>query len=408
MLHPELAEALQRREDELRRKERRRSNLLIGGSIAVNAIISLLLVTAAIASQNAAPLRGSRTVEDAPSYDFMARAHSRKLQQACTCIAEALAPLVGSISLTNGRVVISKPVDILGAVTINGGDVTIGTGGLKVSIGNIEQTTGKFSAGAGGIELGASAGKLKVSGPASGVEVLSPGGLKVQPLGITGGLTVTGSDGIDLSITSGSVVSSLNIAKSGASTLKTGSLEVATQAQIGTNFKKAADSTKPVALLYGDAWAGKEVSGTTTQYLTRIRPGKVIASWPDGNDKAETSIGLKSGDNLATAYSLDVWGQSRLSAKTASTADTISRVLYVHGEGWFGPAAPDAKTPTYLTRVRVGKVTTGWPASNYKPGGDFLVEEASIGRRKTDAATAFQLNVFGNATLANGKFKFTT
>ncbi len=38
--------------------------------------------------------------------------------QACTCIAEALAPLVGSISLTNGRVVISKPVDILGAVTI--------------------------------------------------------------------------------------------------------------------------------------------------------------------------------------------------------------------------------------------------------------------------------------------------
>lgn len=29
------------------------------------------------------------------------------------------------------------------------------------------------------------------------------------------------------------------------------------------------------------------------------------------------------------------------------------------GEGWFGPAAPDAKTPTYLTRVRVGKVTTG-------------------------------------------------
>ncbi len=33
----------------------------------------------------------------------------------------------------------------------------------------------------------------------------------------------------------------------------------------------------------------------------------------------------------------------------------------------------------------------GWPASNYKPGGDFLVEEASIGRRKTDAATAFQL-----------------
>ncbi len=81
MLHPELAEALQRREDELRRKERRRSNLLIGGSIAVNAIISLLLVTAAIASQNAAPLKGSRTVEDAPSYDFMARAHSRKLQQ---------------------------------------------------------------------------------------------------------------------------------------------------------------------------------------------------------------------------------------------------------------------------------------------------------------------------------------
>ncbi len=63
---------------------------------------------------------------------------------------------------------------------------------------NIEQTTGKFSAGAGGIELGASAGKLKVSGPGSGVEVLSPGGLKVQPLGITGGLTVTGSDGIDV------------------------------------------------------------------------------------------------------------------------------------------------------------------------------------------------------------------
>lgn len=43
----------------------------------------------------------------------------------------------------------------------------------------------------------------------------------------------------------------------------------------------------------------------------------MIASWPDGTDKAETSIGLKSGDNLVTAYSLDVWGQSRLSAKTA-------------------------------------------------------------------------------------------
>lgn len=29
------------------------------------------------------------------------------------------------------------------------------------------------------------------------------------------------------------------------------------------------------------------------------------------------------------------------------------------GEGWFGPQPPDSKTPTYLTRVRVGKVTTG-------------------------------------------------
>lgn len=37
---------------------------------------------------------------------------------------------------------------------------------------------------------------------------------------------------------------------------------------------EAADSSKPVALLYGDAWAGKEVSGTATQYLTRIRPGE--------------------------------------------------------------------------------------------------------------------------------------
>lgn len=222
MLHPELAEALQRREDELRRKERRRCNLLIGSSIAVNAIISVLLVTAAIASQNAAPLKGSQTAEDIlPSYDSMTRAHNRKLQQvravltkfraypwqawgaaypwqivqggrrqlhdgrrrycchsdppglqvnvlhqccapkngwkllhhalvrplsawqhscdataasgrdppcpaappdhamqACTCVAEALAPLVGSITLTNGKVVIAKPVDILGAVTI--------------------------------------------------------------------------------------------------------------------------------------------------------------------------------------------------------------------------------------------------------------------------------------------------
>lgn len=63
---------------------------------------------------------------------------------------------------------------------------------------NIEQTTGKFSAGVGGIELGANAGKLKVSGSGSGVEVLSAGGLKVQPLGINGGLTVTAADGIDV------------------------------------------------------------------------------------------------------------------------------------------------------------------------------------------------------------------
>lgn len=38
--------------------------------------------------------------------------------QACTCVAEALAPLVGSISLSGGKVVINKPVDIVGAVTI--------------------------------------------------------------------------------------------------------------------------------------------------------------------------------------------------------------------------------------------------------------------------------------------------
>lgn len=382
--------------------------MLIGGSIAVNALISVLLVTAALASRSAAPSRAAQQVEDAPSFDFSARTHSRKLQQACTCVAEALAPLVGSISLSGGKVVINKPVDIVGAVTINGGDLTVGTGGLKVPVGNIEQTTGKFSGGAGGIELGNSAGKLRVTGGNSGVEVLSAGGLKVTPLGLTGGLTVTAADGIDLSLTSGSVGGSFNIAKSGASTVKTSQLEVAVQAQIGTNFKKAADGRGPVALFYGDGWFGKETVGTSLQYLTRVRPGKVIASWPDAADKAEASIGLKTGDNLSTAYSLDVWGQSRLSAKTAGTADTTSRVLYVHGEGWFGPQPPDAKTPTYLTRVRVGKVTTGWPASNYKPGGDFLVEEASIGRRKPDAATAFQLNVFGNATLANGKFKFTT
>lgn len=38
--------------------------------------------------------------------------------QACTCVAEGLAPLVGSIALTNGKVVITKPVDILGALTV--------------------------------------------------------------------------------------------------------------------------------------------------------------------------------------------------------------------------------------------------------------------------------------------------
>lgn len=79
MLPPEISAAL-RREDELRRNERRRCNLLIGGSVAVNALLSVLLVTAALASQRAAPAAGAR-VEDAPSYDFMARAHSRKLQQ---------------------------------------------------------------------------------------------------------------------------------------------------------------------------------------------------------------------------------------------------------------------------------------------------------------------------------------
>ncbi|KAL4451730.1 hypothetical protein ABPG75_007392 [Micractinium tetrahymenae] len=400
---PELVEELHRTKDDLRRKERR-FNLLIGGSIAVNALFSVLLVTAVLA-QRGAPLQGAQPVQDAPSFDYAARAHSRKLQQACTCVAEALSPLVGSIALTGGKVVFTRPVEITGGLTINAGDVTVTTGGVKVPVGNIEQGAGKFSAGAAGIELGGSAGKLRVTGGASGVEILSPGGLSVKPLGLSGSLTVTANDGIDIS-SSISPTTSFNIAKSGVSSLKVGTLDVVTQAQIGTNFKKAADSTKPVALFYGDAWYGKETVPNVLQFLTRVRPGKVIASWADGTDKAEASIGLKSGDNLATGYSLDVWGQSRLSAKTATTADTISRVLFVHGEGWFGPVAPDAKTPTYLTRVRVGKVTTGWPASNYKPGGDFLVEEASIGRRKTDAATALQLNVFGNASLANGKYKF--
>lgn len=55
----------------------------------------------------------------------------------------------------------------------------------------------------------------------------------------------------------------------------------------------------------------------TTSFPPVPLAGKVIASWPDAADKAEASIGLKTGDNLSTAYSLDVWGQSRLSAKTA-------------------------------------------------------------------------------------------
>lgn len=55
--------------------------MLIGGSIAVNALISVLLVTAALASRSAAPSRAAQQVEDAPSFDFSARTHSRKLQQ---------------------------------------------------------------------------------------------------------------------------------------------------------------------------------------------------------------------------------------------------------------------------------------------------------------------------------------
>lgn len=65
---------------------------------------------------------------------------------------------------------------------------------------NIEQVGGKFSAGAGGIDMTGTAGKLRVNGANSGVEILSAGGLKVAPLGITGGITVTAADGIEVSI----------------------------------------------------------------------------------------------------------------------------------------------------------------------------------------------------------------
>lgn len=44
---------------------------------------------------------------------------------------------------------------------------------------------------------------------------------------------------------------------------------------------------------------------------------------------------------------------------TVANSCAVGVVLPVAGEGWFGPQPPDAKTPTYLTRVRVGKVTTG-------------------------------------------------
>lgn len=64
-----------------------------------------------------------------------------------------------------------------------------------------------------------------------------------------------------------------------------------------------------------------------------LLPGKVIASWPDAENKAEASIGLKSGDNLGTSYSLDVWGLSRLSAKTAGAQSTAGRA----GGGGGGP-----------------------------------------------------------------------
>lgn len=85
----------------------------------------------------------------------------------------------------------------------------------------------------------------------------------------------------------------------------------------------------------------------------------------------------------------------------AGTADTVGKVVHVHGDVWVGQSTTGSLV--HLTRVRPGKITTSWPKRDSTAG----TEEASIGKRAAQSYTDFQLNVFGSVSLANGTLRLT-
>lgn len=84
----------------------------------------------------------------------------------------------------------------------------------------------------------------------------------------------------------------------------------------------------------------------------------------------------------------------------AETADTAGKVCNVYGDVWVGQSIV-GNNIVHLTRLRGGKVVTGWPRRNAPPT-DRGTEEAAMGKRKADTYKANQLSVYGNSTLATG------